>query len=79
MESVSQSEIVNKLVTNIEVEEATTGTSLARAEQTTKKVQNVINHLITKENVLIVTQDSKNNKNERLLCLNVNTAADDAM
>jgi len=31
-----------------------------------------VQHLITKENVLIITQDSKTNKNERLLCLNIN-------
>jgi hypothetical protein len=29
--------------------------------------------MVTKENVLIITQDSKTNKNERLLCLNINT------
>jgi hypothetical protein len=28
--------------------------------------------MITKENVLMITQDSKTNKNERLLCLNIN-------
>ena len=28
--------------------------------------------MITKENILVVTQDSKLNRNERLLCLNIN-------
>ena len=57
----------------MEVEEGAAGTSLERAEQTSRKIQNVINHMITKENVLMITQDSKTNKNERLLCLNINS------
>lgn len=72
MESVSQADIVNRLIQQIEVEDNINGTSMERAVETSKKIANVIQHLITKENVLIVTQDSKN-KNERLLCLNVNT------
>jgi len=71
LESASQADIVNRLVQKIEVEEGSGGTSIERTIDTSKKIQNVIQHLITKENVLIVTQDSKN-KNERLLCLNVN-------
>lgn len=47
------------------------GTNVAKAAETAKKIGNCINHLITKENVLMVTQDSKV-KNERLLCLNIN-------
>ena len=39
--------------------------------ETSKKISNVIQHMITKENVLMVTQDAKV-KNERLLCLNIN-------
>ena len=73
-ESVSQADIVNRLVERLEVQENTTGTSLERAEQTSRKVQMVIQHLITKENVLVITQDSKVNKNERMLCLNINNA-----
>lgn len=72
MESVSQADIVNKLVQKIEVEDGPNGTTVERAVETSKKIQNVINHLITKENVLVVTQDAKN-KNERQVCLNVNT------
>jgi hypothetical protein len=69
-ESVSQAQIVNRLIHDIEVKEGT-GTSLERAEETSKKIANVIQHLITKESVLMVTQDAKV-KNERLLCLNIN-------
>lgn len=47
------------------------GTSLERSLETSKKISNVIQHLITKEDVLMVTQDAKV-KNERLLCLNIN-------
>jgi len=72
MDSIAQAEIVNRLVNRLEVEEGSAGTSLERAEQTSRKVQQVIQHLISKENVLVITQDSKVNKNERMLCLNIN-------
>lgn len=72
IDTVQQADIVNKLVELLEVDEGANGTSLERAEQTSRKVQQVVQHLITKENVLIITQDSKTNKNERLLCLNIN-------
>jgi hypothetical protein len=55
VESVSQADIVNRLVTRLEVEEGAAGTSLERAEQTSHKIANVINHMITKENVLLIT------------------------
>ena len=38
---------------------------------TTNKIAHVIQHLITKENLLMVAQDSRI-KNERILCLNIN-------
>ena len=38
MESVSQADIVNKLVEKIEVEEGQAGTSLVRAAETSKKI-----------------------------------------
>ena len=44
---------------------------MEQALLTSKKVANCIQHLITKENVLMVTQDAKI-KNERLLCMNIN-------
>jgi len=62
-------------VAKLEIEEGAQGTSLERAEQTSRKVQQVIQHLISKENVLVITQDNKANKNERLLCLNINRDA----
>jgi hypothetical protein len=37
------------------VEDNINGTSMERAVETSKKIANVIQHLITKENVLIVT------------------------
>lgn len=69
-ESCVQSEIVNKVLQKIVVEDAA-GTNVAKAAETAKKIGNCINHMITKENVIMVTQDSKI-KNERLLCLNIN-------
>lgn len=68
--SVSQADIVNKLVQKLEIEDGN-GTSVEKAHETSKKIQNVIQHLITKENMLLVTQDSKI-KNERYLCANIN-------
>ena len=44
---------------------------MQRALETSKKVANCIHHLITKENVLMITQEAKV-KNERILCLNIN-------
>ncbi len=41
-ESMSQADIVNRLVSRLEVEEGAAGTSLERAEQTSRKVQQVI-------------------------------------
>ena len=38
---------------------------------TTQKIAYVIQHLITKENLLMVAQDARN-KNERYLTLNIN-------
>ena len=69
-DSVSQSEIINEIVKQLEVDESH-GTSMERALETSKKVSNCIQHLITKENVLMVTQDAKL-KNERMLCMNIN-------
>lgn len=39
--------------------------------ETTNKIKNVIQHLITKESVLMVAQDARI-KNERFLSLNIN-------
>lgn len=47
------------------------GTTVERAAEKAKQIANVVNYMVTKENVLMVTQDSKI-KNERLLCLNIN-------
>ena len=69
-DSVAQAQIVNRLVQILEVQEGS-GTTLERSVETSNKISKVINHLITKEDVLMVTQDAKD-KNERLLCLNIN-------
>ena len=69
-ESTTQSEIVNKVVQKIVIDESA-GTTVAKTADTVKKISNCINHLITKEEILMVTQDAKV-KNERLLCLSIN-------
>lgn len=69
-ESAAQAEIVNRVIQKIIVDEGS-ATSMEKAAETAKKIANCINHLITKENILMITQDSKV-KNERLLCLNIN-------
>jgi hypothetical protein len=66
---------VNSLIEKLEVQEGGMGTSIERAEQTSNKIMQVVQHMITKENQLIITQDSKTNKNERLLCLNINNTS----
>jgi len=68
---VQQSEVINRMVQKLEIENAEASTSVERSIETSKKVANVIAYLITKESVLMVSQDSKI-KNERYLCLNIN-------
>ena len=70
-ENVQQAEIINRMVQKLEIESNEAATSLERSMQTSQKVQNVISYLISRENVLMVSQDSKI-KNERYLCLNIN-------
>lgn len=70
-ENVQQADIINRMVQKIEVESMEATTSVEKSIETSKKVSNVISYLIAKENVLMVSQDSKI-KNERYLCLNIN-------
>lgn len=53
----------------------THSTSVEQSVETSKKIANVISHLITKENILVVTQDSKI-KNERFISVNINVNLD---
>lgn len=70
-ENIQQSEVINSMVRKIEIESTDVSTSVERSIETSKKVANVISYLIAKENLLMVSQDSKI-KNERFLCLNIN-------
>ena len=70
-ENVQQADIINRMVQKLEIENNEAATSIERSVQTSQKVQNVISYLISRENVLMVSQDSKI-KNERYLCLNIN-------
>lgn len=71
MENVVQAEVINGMVRKIEIESPDVSTSVEQSIETSKKVANVISYLIAKENLLMVSQDSKI-KNERYLCLNIN-------
>ena len=51
------------------------GTDFERAIETSKKVANVIQHLITQENIVNVTQEAKT-RNERYICLSVGVGLD---
>tara|TARA_B110000285_G_scaffold232926_1_gene305302 strand:+ start:1954 stop:2217 length:264 start_codon:yes stop_codon:yes gene_type:complete len=70
-ENVQQSELINRMVLKLEVEGTEQTTSIERASETSKKVSHIISYLIAKENVLMITQDSRV-KNERYLALNIN-------
>lgn len=70
-ENVRQGDIVEKMVQKIELESAERQTSIERSLETSKKVQNVISHLINNENILMISQEAKV-KNDRYLTLNVN-------
>ena len=70
-ENVQQADIINRMVQKLEIENMEASNSVEKSIETSKKVSNVISYLIAKENVLMVSQDSKI-KNERYLCLNIN-------
>ena len=73
-DSMVQGEIVNRIAQKIVTEEGS-AQSVEKMAETAKKIHNCITHLITKENVLMITQDSKN-KNERMLCMSINADTD---
>jgi DNA replication licensing factor MCM6 len=57
-ENVRQADIVEKMVQRIELDGADNAnrqTNLERAHETSKKVQNVISHLINNENILMIS------------------------
>ena len=54
------------------LEEESAATSIEKMSDIAKKIHHCITHLIKKENVLMVTQENKLNKNERLICMNIN-------
>lgn len=65
---------MEKMVQRIELEGADSvnrQTNVERAAETARKVQNVISHLISNENILMISQDAKV-KNDRYLTLNMN-------
>ena len=70
-DNVQQSQILEKMVQKLELENPDRQTSIERTMETSKKVQNVIQYLIQNENVLMISQEARV-KNERYLTLNVN-------
>jgi DNA replication licensing factor MCM6 len=70
-DNVRQQDIVEKMITQIEIVTTERGTSVEKSMETVKKVSNVIQHLITNENILMVSQDAKA-KNDRYITLNTN-------
>jgi hypothetical protein len=70
-DNVRQGDIVEKMVQKIELDSTDRQTSIERSLETSRKVQNVISHLINNENILMISQDAKV-KNDRYLTLNVN-------
>ena len=72
-ESIEQAALINKLVEkmNLDMNQNRQEVSVALAADQSRRYTKVIDQLIKKEGVLIVTQDSKN-KAERFLSLNIN-------
>ena len=66
-----QSDIINRMVQRMLVEMSYAVANEEKTLESTTKISHVIQHLITKENLLMVAQDSRI-KNERILCLNIN-------
>ena len=54
-DSVQQTQIIDKMIRKIEIESNQRNTSLERTVETQKKVSSVIQNLITKENMLLIT------------------------
>lgn len=54
-ENVRQGDIVDRMVQKIELEGTERQTSIEHAQETMKKVSNVISHLINNENILMIT------------------------
>jgi hypothetical protein len=71
-ENVQQAELIDKMVQKLILEEPQLAASEEVAAEASRKVQNVISYLITRENVLMISQDSRLSKNQRYLCLNIN-------
>lgn len=70
-ENVQQSDVINRMVQKMLVEMSHAVANEEKTLESTNKIKNVIQHLITKENVLMVAQDARI-KNERFLSLNIN-------
>jgi hypothetical protein len=59
------------MVQEIEIQSMERQTSIEKSIETSKIIANVISHLITNENVLMISQDAKV-KSERYITLNTN-------
>lgn len=70
-DNVQQSAIIDRMVQKLLLEEPQQAANEQYAIEASKKVQNIISYLITRENVLMISQDARI-KNERYLCLNIN-------
>lgn len=69
-ENIMQKDIVDAIVKKFELEERRE-TNISQTIETTKKIQNVIQNMITKENILLVTEEAKT-KNDRRLAVSLN-------
>ena len=54
-ENVRQGDVVDRMVQKIELEGTERQTSMEHAQETMKKVSNVISHMINTENILMIT------------------------
>jgi len=70
-DNVQQKDVVDQVVRQIELKNEGRGTSLDASLEQSKKVQKVIQHLIQKENLLVVTNEAKV-RNDRYLSLDIN-------
>lgn len=70
-ENVRQGDILEKMIQWIELENPDRQTSLEKVAETSKKINAIIQNLITSENILMITQDARA-KVDRYLTLNVN-------
>lgn len=74
-DNVRQGDVIDQAVQKLDLESQEHSANVDRAAETAKKINHVINYLVNKENILMISQDART-KHDRYLTLNVNVDLD---